>query len=129
MTKMGPNNVRHVIWALGESSFFFLFILFNTNNFFIVSIGYIYGIHRRKRAGMTRTTKTGQNDTSHVIWALGEFFFFFFSLYSNIFIGSKLQNSQQEEIGSPRCDVSQASGQPSSPTTFDMCKEQGRARE
>ena len=45
-TKKGPNDTRHVIWALGES-FFFFFILFNTNNFFIVSIRSIYGIHKR----------------------------------------------------------------------------------
>ena len=45
--------------------FFFSFILFNTNNFFIVFIGSIYGIHERERAGVSRMTKKGP----------GEFFF------------------------------------------------------
>ena len=74
MTKMGPNNMSHVIWALGES----FFLLFNINNFFFVSIGSIYKIHERERAGTTRT-ETGPNDVSCIIWALGEPFFF--SLY------------------------------------------------
>ena len=58
-------------------SLFFSFVLFNTNDFFIVSIGSIYGIHERRRAGTTRTTRTGPNDASRVVWALGELFFFF----------------------------------------------------
>ena len=48
MTKMGPNDARCTVWALGESFFFFFFVLFNTNDFFIVSIGSIYGIHKRR---------------------------------------------------------------------------------
>ena len=32
-TKTGPYNTSHIVWALGES----FFILFNTNNFYIVS--------------------------------------------------------------------------------------------
>ena len=69
MTKMGPNDARCTVWALGESFFFFFFVLFNTNDFFIVSIGSIYGILERKRTGTTRTTRTGPNDASGIIWA------------------------------------------------------------
>ena len=63
-------------------SLFFLsfFVLFNTNNFFIISIESIYGILERERAGMPGTTKKGPNDTRHIIWALGGSFFFL-SLY------------------------------------------------
>ena len=92
---MGPYNASHVVWALGES----FFILFNTNNFFIVSIESIYGIHERERAGMPRTTKKGPNDTRHIVWALGESFFFF-SLYYLIltfFLLIYLQNTQKGE--------------------------------
>ena len=31
-----------------------------------------------EEAGEGRTTKTGPNDTSGIVWALGEFFFHFF---------------------------------------------------
>ena len=68
--------MRHVVWTLDESFFFLsFFILFNTNNFFLVSIRSIYGIHKRERAGMPGMTKKGPNDVFHVIWAIGEVFF------------------------------------------------------
>ena len=38
--KTGPNDVRHVIWALGE----FCFVLFYINGCFIVFIGCIYDL-------------------------------------------------------------------------------------
>ena len=103
MTKTGPYDASHVVWALGES----FFILFNTNNFFIVSIESIYGIRKRERAGMPGTTKKGPNDTRHVVWALVESFFFFSSYYlTNIFfivsIRSIYRICERERAGMPR---------------------------
>ena len=35
--KTGPNDARHVVWALGKSFFFFdVFVFFNTNECVIV---------------------------------------------------------------------------------------------
>ena len=62
--KTGPNDVRHVIWALGE----FCFVLFYINGCFIVFIGFIYDIRQRERVGAAK--KTSPNDASHVVWAL-----------------------------------------------------------
>ena len=36
MTKMGPDDARHIVWALDE--FFFFFVLFATNKIFIAYI-------------------------------------------------------------------------------------------
>ena len=66
--KTGLNDVRHVVWALGEF-FCFLFVLFYINGCFIVFIGCIYDLGKR---GMVRTMgriKIGPNDVRHVVWA------------------------------------------------------------
>ena len=68
MTKTGPNDVRCIVWALGE--FFFSFVLFYINGYFIVIIGFIYDIHHRERVGRMGAAKTSPNDVSHIVWAL-----------------------------------------------------------
>ena len=86
------------------SLFFFLFVLFDINGFFIVSIGYIYDICKKERVGGLGTTKQAQVS----------FFFSFFVLFDTdqiyIDIECKLQNTQHQEISSLRRDVSRASG-------------------
>ena len=76
MTKMGPNNVRRVVWALGE--FFFFCVLFYINGYFIVFIGCIYNLSKRETVRTTGRIKMGPNNVRRVIWALGEFFCFLF---------------------------------------------------
>ena len=40
-------------------------------------IGFVYDVHERERLGGLGKTKTGPNNVSCVVWALGEFFFLF----------------------------------------------------
>ena len=73
--KTSPNNTSDVVWA--QVSFIYSpFILFDANKCFIVSTGCIYNICEREQVGRLETMKTGPNDTSHVVWALGESFLF-----------------------------------------------------
>ena len=75
--KTGPNNASGIVWA--QVSFIYSpFILFDANKCFLVSTGCIYDIHKREQVGRPETTKTGPNNMSHVVWALGESFFFYF---------------------------------------------------
>ena len=77
MTKMGPNNMRCIVWALGEFFFFFFFfVLFYINGYFIVFIGCIYDLSEREMVRTTGRIKTGPNDVRHFVWSLGEFLFF-----------------------------------------------------
>ena len=46
-TKPGLNDTRHVVWALGEFLFLFIFFLILTSVLFIYRL-YIYKIHDRK---------------------------------------------------------------------------------
>ena len=88
--KTGPNNVRRVVLALGEFfCFFFFFVLFYINGYFIVFIGCIYDLGEREMVRTTWRIKTGPKDVRCVIWALSEFFCLLF--YINgcfiVFIG------------------------------------------
>ena len=49
-TKTGPNEVRHIVWALGKHFSFFSFVLFDTNKYFIAFIGIILQISNRERS-------------------------------------------------------------------------------
>ena len=80
MTKTGPNNMRCVIWALGEFFFFFFFFLFCVIGYFIVFIGCIYNLSERETVRTTGRIKMGPNDVRCVVWALGEFFCFLFRI-------------------------------------------------
>ena len=62
MTKTGPNDVRCIIWVLGESFFLLSSYYLILTIFFIVSIRSIYGICERERAGTPRMTKMGPYD-------------------------------------------------------------------
>src|ERR1700678_126639 len=74
ITKTGPNDDRHVVWALG--TMFFILIFFSCHSF--EDLGCIYVLQAREWFRSTAITKTGPNDTRHVVWALGMFLFSFF---------------------------------------------------
>ena len=69
--RKGPNNVSHVVWALGE--FFFKYIRV-FSYILMTSTGTIYVIQ-------ARMTITGPNDTYCIVWAQGEFFFKFIRVF------------------------------------------------
>ena len=60
------------------SFFFFFFVLFYINGYFIVFIGCIYDLSERETVRTTGRIKTGPNDVRCIVWALGEFFCFLF---------------------------------------------------
>ena len=95
----GPNDVRCVVWALGEFFFIFYFlfyfILFSFSScfFFLYLMIYIGTTDSLKvRCGTTQatTTTTGPNDARRVVWALGEFCYIFllFLLYLLLYSGT-----------------------------------------
>ena len=74
MKIMGPNDARHVVWAIGEF-FIYFFRVFLT----LIDILSIYSCNiRSTRAGRYRTIRIGPNDAPGVVWALGEYIFFLF---------------------------------------------------
>ena len=78
--KTSPNNASGIVWA--QVSFIYSpFILLDANKCFIVSTGWIYDIHKSEQVGRPETTKTGPNNVSHIIWALGESFSISFVLF------------------------------------------------
>ena len=60
--KTGPNDIRHVIWAVGEFFFSFIFLKILNNTFVL----YSFYLHF-EGARWATTTKTGPNDTFGVI--------------------------------------------------------------
>ena len=111
----GPNDMRHIVWALGEPFLSFLFILFDINEIFIVSIGYIYDIREKERVGGLGMTKWAQTMPDTSFGPQVSFFFSFFVLFDTdqifIDIECKLHSTRHQEIGSLRRDTSRASGQ------------------
>ena len=71
----GPNDARCVVWAIGEFFYIFFRVFFCTKLMF-------YSIYRLQTTEYTTwrvaTTGIGPNDTSRVVWAIGDFFFVFF---------------------------------------------------
>ena len=52
MMKMGPNNARHIVWALGEFFLYFKSFFLKTNLHFIAYTVAIYETSDRKRCQM-----------------------------------------------------------------------------
>ena len=78
MTKTGPNDVRHIIWAIGMYSFLFCAFLLLVIN---VYLSYMDAV---KAQGGFRWAmmENGPNDVSrHVVWALGMFFLIFYMFF------------------------------------------------
>src|ERR1700678_2645828 len=77
ITKTGPNDIRHVVWALGT-----IFLIFNffSHVLYILTDGFLFYLgcirYNGRVFGWTAMTKTGPNDARHVVWALG--------IYSNL---------------------------------------------
>ena len=66
--RTGPDDARHVIWAIGKSfSFYFMFFLKNINYCF-------YSL-------LCKATRMGPDNARHIVWAMGRsvpFYFVFF---------------------------------------------------
>ena len=58
--KTSPNNARCVVWASGEFFFFSLFILFDSNKYFVLYIGCMCNVHKKERVGGLGTRKRAQ---------------------------------------------------------------------
>ena len=65
-------QTRRLNWALGM---FFFRVLYILTNDFLFYLGCIYVLQAREWFGSTAITKTGPNDTRHIVWALGTMFF------------------------------------------------------
>src|SRR5271168_696335 len=88
ITKTGPSDIRHVVWALGTIFLILIFfsrVLYILTNGFLFYLGCIYVLYAQEGFGWTAIMKTGPKDIRHVFWALGTIFlifnFFFRVLY------------------------------------------------
>ena len=48
------------------------------------SVGHFYATMHQYTTGRLATTRTGPNDARRVVWAIGQFFFFFFLCFFSI---------------------------------------------
>ena len=58
VTRTGPDDAGHVVWAIGNS-FPFYFMFFNTTNYCFYSL-------------LRKATRTGPDDAGQVVWAIGK---------------------------------------------------------
>ena len=70
MTKTGPNDVKHIVYAIIRS--FILTIVFR------LWIPFLHHNDETRRLGWAATSKMGQNDMLCVMWAISRFFFLSF---------------------------------------------------
>ena len=80
----GPNDVRRVVWALGEFSLYFSFI-----HLILIIIFRYYNLQKgylkpRRDVWKAMMRITGPNDARCVVWALGEFFYILFPSFISI---------------------------------------------
>ena len=69
VTVTGPNDARHVVWALGDFFFLCSFLILND----------IYSMEGSPRASSkAMRTIMGPNGAKCVVWAHGEYLFFLF---------------------------------------------------
>ena len=80
MMRKGPNNARHVVWALGEC-FLISFMFFDDNICFIADMAYNIQITQLERLWNVKMMRKGPNDTRCVVWALGECFLISFMFF------------------------------------------------
>src|SRR5271155_5494834 len=72
ITTTGPNDIRHIVWALGTIFLIFNFfshVLYILTNGFLFYLGCIYVLQAQEGFGWTAMTKTGPNDARHIVWA------------------------------------------------------------
>ena len=74
MTKTGPNDTKHVIWAICKSFLFFFNVFTNILYLLQVLIHFIDCSKRRIGLELVAMTKTGPNDAKRVVWAICMFF-------------------------------------------------------
>ena len=67
--RKGPNDARHVIWALGEC-FLISFVFFDDNICFNADMTYNIQTMRLERLWKAKTARKGPNNVSSIIWAL-----------------------------------------------------------
>ena len=73
VTVTGPNDARHVVWALGEFFILCSFLILND----------IYSMEGSPRASSKVTRMImGPNSAKCVVWAHGEYFFFSLCLFN-----------------------------------------------
>ena len=80
-----------VVWDLSE---FFFFVVFDTNNLFIVFV--IYEICVRERDGRVRRRKRAQTTHRYVVWLQVTFFISLFNIYVLLHATFNLQNERWE---------------------------------
>ena len=78
-----------VVWDLSE---FFFFVVFDTNNLFIVFV--IYEICVRERDGRVRRRKRAQTTHRYVVWLQVTFFISLFNIYVLLHATFNLQNER-----------------------------------
>ena len=95
---MGPNNMKHVVWALCESSLFeFGFLILIEILFYIQVV--TYEIHELGVPWSRLRIEMGPNDVKRIVWALCESLFYlirFFDTNSHLILytGCNLQNTR-----------------------------------
>ena len=77
MMRKGPNNARHVVWALGEC-FLISFIFFDDNICFNADMTYNIKTMQLERLWKAKTVRKGPNNARHIVWAVCECFSFAF---------------------------------------------------
>ena len=77
MMRKGPNNARHIVWALGEC-FLISFVFFDDNICFNADMTYNIQTTRLERLWKAKMVRKGPNDVSSIVWTLGECFSFVF---------------------------------------------------
>ena len=73
--EMGPNDVSCIIWAICMY-FFFLHVFYILTTLVLFRFNICF--KETGRVGVGRSDKTGPNDVSCAVWALGVFSFFYY---------------------------------------------------
>ena len=95
---MGPNDAKHVVWALCESSLFeFAFLILIEILLYIQVV--IYKIHELGVLWSRLRIEMGPNDVKHILWALCEsliYLIHFFDTNSHfiLYTGCNLRNTR-----------------------------------
>ena len=81
LTKTGPNDMFHIVWAI--VSFSLLLSMFFTYTNHLTGSNDILKLQRYLWEATTK--RTGPNDMKHIIWAISKCFFFYLSSSTNHF--------------------------------------------
>ena len=67
--RKGPNDARHIVWALGEC-FLISFIFFDDNICFNADMTYNIQTTRLERLWKAKMARKGPNNVSSIVWGL-----------------------------------------------------------